>query len=178
VTQWRGPLLAMALTTAVTGAGAIWAIPGLLMSVAIDRLASAGGVNSMSHGSLATPARQPVVRPSPDLAYSACPFDLNQGPLLIEISPVAGRYSSLSIFDGRTDVIFVRNDVQAKGQPYRLVVALHGQPTPAGTEVVRSDTASGIALVRLLLTAPSELPQVQAGREKSSCRTIAVIAAK
>lgn len=176
--NWRGPLLALVLTAALACATAIWAIPGLLMTVAIDRLASAKGVNSMSHGSLATPARQPVVRPSPDLAYSACPFDLKQGPLLIEISPVAGRYSSLSIFDGRTDVILVRNDVQAKGRPYRLAVALHGQATPAGIEVVRSDTASGIALIRLLLIAPSELPQLQAARAKSTCRTIGGIAAK
>jgi uncharacterized membrane protein len=82
------------------------------MNVAIDRLGQ-GGINRMSYGNLASPARQPVVRPSPDLAYSSCPYDLSNGPIAIDVAPVPGRYTSLSIFDAATDVIFVRNDVEA-----------------------------------------------------------------
>lgn len=171
MTSWRGPLIAMLLVAALTFGLAVVAMPRLLMGVAIDRL-STGGLNRMSHGDLATPERQPVVRPSPDLAYSACPFDLAHGPLLVDLAPVEGRYSSLSVFDGRTDVIFVRNDVQAKGRPYRVAIALPDQQVADGIEVVRTNEARGIALIRLLLKQPGELAQLQQARQKSSCRTL------
>jgi len=169
---WRGPLLVMLLTAAIGGAGAVIATPRVIMGVAIDRLSSVNGLNRMSHGDLATPENQPVVRPSPDLAYSACSYDLSKGPLRITVMPVPGRYSSLSIFDGRTDVIFVRNDVQARAQPYRVIVALPGQTVPPGSDVVRTEEYKGIALIRLLLTAPSELPKLEAQRKKSTCTMI------
>ncbi|NJS15256.1 MAG: DUF1254 domain-containing protein [Sphingopyxis sp.] len=172
MTGWRGPLLVMLVTALISGAATIHALPHLIMGTAIDRISSQAGLNIMSHGNLATPENQPVVRPSPDLAYSACPYDLSDGPLRITVVPVAGRYSSLSVFNGRTDVIFVRNDVQARGRPYRVVVALPGQAVPPGADVVRTEERKGIALIRLLLTAPSELPLLQAGREKSTCAKI------
>lgn len=174
---WRGPLIVTLLVAALTLGAAVVAMPRLLMGVAIDRL-STGGINRMSHGDLATPERQPVVRPSPDLAYSACPYDLAKGPLLVDVHPVAGRYSSLSVFDGRTDVIFVRNDVEAKGQPYRVAIALPDQKVDEGIETVRTDEPRGIALIRLLLTQPAELSQLQAERGKTSCRTIGPNATK
>jgi hypothetical protein len=114
--SWLGPLAFGLVFAAATAWAAIGAIPYGLMNVAMERLGQ-GGVNKMSYGNLATPARQPVVRPSPDLAYSSCPYDLSAGPLAIDVTPVPGRYSSLSIFDAATDVIFVRNDVEAKGKP-------------------------------------------------------------
>ena len=126
----------------------------------------------MSQGPLATPARQPVVRPSPDLAYSSCPFDLAAGPLEIMVVPVPGRYSSLSIFDAATDVAYVRNDVEAGGKPYRIIVARDGQAVPPGAEVVRVGHDRGIALIRLLLKDPAEIGSLDAIRRQSTCRTV------
>ena len=104
--RWIGPLAFGLIAALAVGYAAIAAIPYGMMKIAMDRLAR-GGINQMSQGPLATPARQPVVRPSPDLAYSSCPFDLAAGPLEIMVVPVPGRYSSLSIFDAATDVAFV-----------------------------------------------------------------------
>lgn len=169
--NWFGPL-AFGLIVAVAAACvAIWAMPYGLMNVAIDRLGQ-GGVNSMSYGNLATPARQPVVRPSPDLAYSSCPYDVSEGPIAIDVTPVPGRYSSLSIFDAATDVIFVRNDVQAGGKPFRIIVAREGQAVPKDAEVVRTNHDKGIALIRLLLKDPSEIGRLDAVRRQSSCRPV------
>lgn len=169
--RWLGPILFGLLVAAATAWAAVLYIPYGLMNVAMDRLGQ-GGVNTMSHGNLASPQRQPVVRPSPDLAYSSCPYDLSAGPVAIEVTPVAGRYSSLSVFDAATDVIFVRNDVEAGGKPYRIVVARDGQTVPAGAEVVRTDHDRGIALIRLLLKDPGEIGGLDAARRQSSCAPV------
>lgn len=169
--NWLGPLVFGLILAAATAWAAIGAIPYGLMNVAMERLGQ-GGINTMSHGNLATPARQPVVRPSPDLAYSTCPYDLSAGPLAIDVAPVPGRYSSLSIFDAATDVIFVRNDVEAGGKPFRIIVAREGQAVPAGAEVVRTNHDRGIALIRLLLKDSKEIGGLNAVRRQSSCATV------
>ena len=169
--NWLGPLAFGLIVAGVTAYGAIRAIPYGLMNVAIDRLGQ-GGINRMSYGNLANPARQPVVRPSPDLAYSSCPYDLSAGPIAIDVAPVPGRYTSLSIFDAATDVIFVRNDIEAEGKPYRVILARNGQPVPPGAEVVRTNHDKGIALIRLLLQDPSEIGKLDAVRRQSSCAPV------
>jgi len=166
--RWLGPILFGLIVAAATAWAAVLYIPYGLMNVAMDRLGQ-GGVNTMSYGNLATPERQPVVRPSPDLAYSSCPYDLSSGPVEIDVTPVAGRYSSLSIFDAATDVIFVRNDVEAGSKPYRVVIAREGQRVPAGAETIRTNHDRGIALIRLLLKDPGEIAGLDAARRQSSC---------
>ena len=169
--NWLGPLAFGLIFAAAAAWAAIGAIPYGLMKVATDRLGQ-GGVNTMSYGKLATPERQPVVRPSPDLAYSSCPYDLSKGPVAIDVTPVAGRYSSLSIFDAATDVIFVRNDVEAGGKPYRIIVARDGQMVPPGADVIWTNHDRGIALIRLLLKDPAEIGGLDAARRQSSCRLV------
>lgn len=143
-----------------------------LMEGAVRRVSARSGLNTMTYANLANPENQPIVRPSPDLAYSSCPFDLSAGPLTITYVPVAGRYSSLSVFDARTDAVFVRNDQQAGEKPFKLVLAREGQKVPQGVEVVRLRNDRGIALVRLLLADPAEIGQLDAVRRQSSCSTI------
>ncbi|NIJ36029.1 putative membrane protein [Sphingopyxis panaciterrae] len=169
--RWPGPLLFGIVVAAATGYAAIAYIPYGLMKVVIERLGQ-GGVNTMSYGNLANPDRQPVVRPSPDLAYSSCPYDLSAGPVAIDVTPVPGRYSSLSIFDAKTDVIFVRNDVEAGGKPFRIIVARDGQAVPAGAETVRTSHDRGIALIRLLLKDPAEIGALEALRRQSRCTAV------
>lgn len=169
--NWLGPALLGVIVAAATAYAAIAAIPYGVMNIAIDRLGQ-DGINRMAYGNLANPDRQPVVRPSPDLAYSSCPYDLSAGPLAIEVTPVPGRYSSLSIFDAATNVIFVRNDVEANGKPYRIIVARAGQAVPPGAEVVRTDHDRGIALIRLLLQDPTEIGALDPMRRQSSCAMV------
>jgi hypothetical protein len=90
----------------------------------------------------------------------------------IRVVPVPGRYSSLSIFDAATDVAFVRNDVEAGGKPYRIIVAREGQAVPPGAEAVRVGHDRGIALIRLLLKDPAEIGSLDAIRRQSTCRTV------
>lgn len=170
--QWIGPAAFALLAGAVGWHGGLALVTYGLMEGAIRRI-SAGEMNTMRHGALPTPENQPIVRPSPDLAYSSCPYDLSDGPVEVSVTPVPGRYSSLSIFDARTDVAFVRNDRQAKEKPYRIVIARQGQAVPAGVEVVRVGYDRGIALVRLLLNDPAEIKALEPLRRQSGCRQIA-----
>lgn len=172
MTRWIVPLLVFLATAAGAWHATLAAATFGLMEGAVRRLSLRAGLNTMSYGQLATPANQPIVRPSPDLAYSSCPFDLSAGPLLIQYVPVAGRYSSLSVFNARTDVVFVRNDEQAGGKPVRIAIAREGQKVPAGVETVRVGYDRGIALVRLLLAEPAEIAQFDAIRRQSNCATI------
>ena len=99
MTRWILPFLAFLVTAAGAWHATIAVTTFGLMEAAVRRLSARSGFNTMSYGSLATPDNQPIVRPSPDLAYSSCPYDLSNGPLLINYVPVVGRYSSLSVFD-------------------------------------------------------------------------------
>lgn len=166
---WTKPLVAGVVAAGIGLFGATHLIPGTIMGKAVEGMAKRGSFNAMAHGALASPTNQFVVRPSPDLAYSTCPFDLSKGPVRVDVVPVSGRYSSLSIFDANTDVVFVRNDVQAGGKPYAVVIAKDGQVTPPGAEVVRVEKDRGVALIRLLLANPSELPGLEAVRRQSRC---------
>lgn len=170
--QWIGPAALALLAGAAGWHGGLALSTFGLMEGAIRRVSAGDGLNMMRYGALATPENQPIVRPSPDLAYSTCPYDLSDGPVEVSVVPVPGRYSSLSIFDARTDVVFVRNDQQAKEKPYKVVIAREGQNVPAGAEVVRVNYDRGIALIRLLLNTPGEIKALDGVRQQSSCRRI------
>jgi uncharacterized membrane protein len=170
--QWLGPAAVALLVAAAAWQGGLSLATYGLMEVAVRRTAADTGFNKMRYNALATPENQPIVRPSPDLAYAACAYDLKDGPVEVTMAPVPGRYSSLSVFDARTDVVFVRNDQQAKEKPFQIVIARDEQAVLAGKEVVRVDYDRGIALIRLLLNTPSEIKSLEPLRRQSSCRQI------
>ncbi len=170
--NWTGPFVVALLAGVIGWHGGLALSTFGLMEAAIRKVSEGEGVNVMRYGTLPTAANQPIVRPSPDLVYSTCAYDVTKGPLLIAVTPVPGRYSSLSIFDARTDVVFIRNDLQAKGKPYQIVLAREGQAIPKGYEIVRVRYDRGIALIRTLLNTPSEINQLDPVRQQSICRSI------
>lgn len=166
--RWTGPLVTGALVAALTGYGVIAYTPDLLMAAAVNRVA-AGGFNRFTHAPLATVASRQIVRPSPDLAYSACPFDLSKGALLIHAVPVAAPYWSLSIFDSRTNAVFVRNGGQAQGKPFAIAVTHAGRSVPSGYRRIEVAGDRGIALVRILVADRTAFPRLDAARRATVC---------
>jgi uncharacterized membrane protein len=148
--------------------------PYVLMEVATQRITTQSPWNSFTHAPPVDARLQFVVRPSPDLLYSSCPFDLSAGPVEVTAVPVPDRYSSISVFDSRTDVVFVKNDEQMAGQPMRIVLALAGQQVPAGVEVVRLGSPKGIVLQRVLLADPSEAATVDPVRSQARCAPLSL----
>ena len=140
------------------------------MRVAMRRLGEAGPVNAFQHAPPTRAERQPVVRPSPDLLYSICVFDLTDGPVLVDVPPIPGHYWSVSVFDARTDVAAVRSDRDTGGGPARLALTARAQSAPAGYEPVALDRARGIAVIRVLVSGEDDYRAVDPLRSQATCR--------
>lgn len=168
--RWFFPVL-IGLVLAFVGYDVAMAqFPRVLMGLATHRIAKGAGYNTMFAAPLATDKARAIVRPSPDLAYSTCPFDLSDGPVLVEVAPVPAPYWSLSVFDERTDAAYVRNNVQAGNQPIRIAIARAGQPVPDSMTAVRVKGNTGIALIRILVQDRKQFAAIDAARRKSSCK--------
>jgi len=170
--RWLFPLL-LGLVLAFVGYHvALAQFPRVLMSLATHRIAKGAGYNAMVAVPLATDKARAIVRPSPDLAYSSCPFDLSNGPVLVDVEPVPAPYWSLSVFDSRTDVAYVRNNIDAANQPIRVAIAQTGQPVPDGMTAVRVRGSTGIALLRILAPDRAKFGGIDVARRKSSCKAL------
>ena len=167
--RWFVPVLVGLVLAVVVWQAALTVFPGQLMSLAVKRISGTGGFNTFAHGALATDKARAIVRPSPDLAYSSCPFDLSKGPVLIEATPVAAPYWSLSVFDAQTNAVFVRNDHDGQHKPVKLALARPGQNVPAGVETLRLDGDKGIALIRILVESRDAFPAIDTARRAARC---------
>ncbi|WP_299327167.1 DUF1254 domain-containing protein [Parasphingopyxis sp.] len=147
-------------------------IPGTMMHMAMGRLEQNAGVNSMGHAPLSTAERRIIVRPSPDLAYSTCLFDVSAGPVEISVPPIDAPYWSLSVYDAQTNAIFVRNDREADQRPIRIALTGPGQTAPDGLEAVRVSTDRGLALVRILVPERDAFDAIDAARRSASCSLV------
>lgn len=176
MSRWIVPLIVTALIATGSYFATLALTPYVLMEVAQRRIAERSPVNAFTHSPPVRADAQFVVRPSPDLLYSTCPFDLAAGPVKVTAVPVPGRYSSISVFDLRTDVAFVRNDEQMAGRPMEVVLALAGQAVPQGVEVVRLRYPTGIVLQRVLLADPGEAATVDPVRKRATCSPIEAVA--
>jgi uncharacterized membrane protein len=124
------------------------AAPRVMMDVAIKRV-SAGTANQWRFADRVTPLSRQIVRPSPDFAYSACSFDLSDGPVVITATPW-NAYWSLSLYAANSDNFFVIDDREARyGAEITLVRAGRAHPEGASM-VVESPSQRGIALIRRL----------------------------
>jgi uncharacterized membrane protein len=174
----RGWIGWAALTLALAGAvhvGTVVAVPRLLM--ALVQHGTAGGINRIHHGGRVTAASREVVRPSPDLLYSLCPYDLSTGPLRVT-AVVPPTYFSISAFAANTDNFFVINDAQLRktGAGRIELVLTDGSSayTPRGAErVVRSPTTEGVVLFRTLIRRGDQLEQLVRVQRQARCRTVA-----
>ncbi|MDB5708854.1 MAG: hypothetical protein JWL96_924 [Sphingomonas bacterium] len=170
IRRWGAPLLLGLVLAGLAYHLTLVQTPRLLMRFATHRIAGAAGYNALYQAPLATSDSRAIVRPSPDLAYSSCPFDLTKGPVLIDVAPVPAPYWSLSVFDPRTDVAFVRNNIQAGGKPIRVaLIGERGGQAPPGYAPVLVNGNSGIALVRTLVDDRARFPQIEAARRTSRC---------
>jgi uncharacterized membrane protein len=166
------------ITGVVTHIAVINATPHVLMGAAIERVGE-GRFNFWRFGERVTPDSRTIVRPSPDFAYSACPYDLAQGPVLIQVAPWDA-YWSLSLYAEDSDNYFTLNDREAR-YGGEITLVRRGRAHPEGAPmVVESPSQRGIALVRRLAPrAQNYAAAAQVAREDvcasvSSLRTVAL----
>ncbi|MDP1627437.1 DUF1254 domain-containing protein [Parvibaculum sp.] len=171
--QWLAVVAALAV---ILHLAIVWAVPRVIMSVAMTKIGGEGALNTFTHPPRATDASRAVVRPSPDLAYSICLLDLSAGPVRIEV-PASAPYTSLALYSSITDNYFVRNNREGEGlrdgEVIGLVVTGPGEEAPAnlpeGVEAVTSPTKKGLALVRRVIENDAAMPRLDEIRSHSVC---------
>ncbi|MGL4313345.1 MAG: DUF1254 domain-containing protein [Sphingomonas sp.] len=168
--RWLGPGIVGLVAAAMAWQGTMLAVPRALMLLAERKIGSVAGVNTMVAGPLVTAASRAIVRPSPDLLYSTCVFNLSAGPVLVDVPPISAPYWSLSVFDRKTDVAFVRNNRQSGGAAIRVAILAEGQAAPAGYTPVPVIGHRGVALVRVLIDRTKPIDSIDVERRKANCR--------
>lgn len=145
--------------------------PTLIMSRVMSALGTRN-TNQISHGERATAASRRIVKPSPDLLYSQCVFDVSRRPLKITTAAPTDTYWSVAFYAANTDNFFVLNDTQAKGQPATIVLMGSAQnvpPQPEGTIVVTAPTTRGIVLFRTLINDDTREAELDQQRKAAKC---------
>jgi uncharacterized membrane protein len=170
--RWLFPIVAGGLIALGAYQATLLATPYALMQAAMKKIGDRGPENQFAFSPMTTAENQTIVRPSPDLAYAACAFDVSKGPVLVDVQPVPDHYWSVSIFDARTDVAAVRSDRDTKGAPARLALIKQGQTAPAGYDPVRVGYDRGLVLIRILVAPASTFPTIDAIRRKSTCKQL------
>lgn len=165
--SWGKYVLAVALIAIVAHFVFIFATPRVLMGVAFDRVSTAGP-NTWQVADRVTPLSRTIVRPSPDFAYSACAYDLSDGPLRLRVNPWH-QYWSLSLYAGNSDNYFVTDDREAR-RGTDIVLIRRGSRAPEDVErVVRSPTTRGIALIRRLAPTGDEYNRAREVARGDAC---------
>ncbi len=161
---WIAATLAVA---AVVHYFTLVATPGFIMNKVMMKM---GPVNTIHHQGRVTAASRGVVRPSPDLLYSVCPFDLTDGALHVTAKVPPSTYWSVSIFDANTNNFFVKNDKQAKGSVDLMVMLpMTDVKMPSGTQQVLSPSAKGLVLFRTLISDEKSFAAIDAVRRTANC---------
>lgn len=166
------PWIAAALAgAALVHVVAVRAVPWLIMNAAMSRIGALSGINTTTFAPRADAGARGIVRPSPDLLYSTCVFDVSEQPLRITADVPPDTYWSLSMFAANTDNFFKVNDREAKGEHLDLVLAAAGDPValPPGAKLVETPTFRGIVLTRTLVDDDGRLATLDEARRSFRC---------
>lgn len=165
--------LGVFLVAAAVHVASVWALPAIIMSRTMSRIGEAGW-NTIHFGKRPDASARGVVRPSPDLLYSTCAYDLSAGPLRVR-SPVPNdTYWSVSLFDDATNNFYVLDDRQAHAQKQSVVdfvIIPPEQDKEPMLPSVRSPSSKGLVLFRTLINNEQSLAAIDALRRQAICQT-------
>lgn len=132
---------------------------------------SHGLANAIHHDPRVSAQSRSVVRPSPDLLYSACGYNISKRPLRIHAVVPSSTYWSVSMFAANTDNFFVMNDRKANAPQVNLVLVRAGQKyKSAGNEIiVKSPSRRGVVLFRILINDDSKLEELMSIQKQAFC---------
>lgn len=149
-------------------------LPRVVMGIATAGMARVAGFNTAVYPPRADAASRSIVRPSPDLLYAGCAFDVREHPLHIRAEVPRDTYWSLSMFAANTDNFFVVNDRQATLGVVDVVLARPGSEVklPAGALLVEAPSWRGIVLTRTLVASEQRLGEIEQARRRFSCEPL------
>ncbi|HUT52194.1 MAG TPA: DUF1254 domain-containing protein [bacterium] len=151
-----------------------------------------GSANTIFHRSRVSAESRQVVRPSPDLIYSGCGYDLSKHPLKISATVPQDTYWSVSMFAANTDNFFVLNDKKARGKKVEIILFRKGADYREGenvtslwlwawmvtrnedyrAEMVESPSTRGLVLFRMLITDESKVQDLIRTQKMASCQSV------
>lgn len=165
--------LATILFAVVVNFAVVSYIPYKAMDVVMNTRFKEIPRNAMIPAPPTTEQSRNVVRPSPDILYSVCIYDVSQKPLLFTCKIPDG-YWSLSFYGDNTDNFFVINDRQTKTDPVNILL-VDKNSNVTGYEnavVVRAATDKGLAVVRMIVPDENALPGLIEVQKQASCRQV------
>ncbi len=129
--------------------------------------------NVVLHAAPKTAADREVVRPSPDLLYSICLYDVSKYPLRFT-ALVPDSYWSVSGFASNTDNFFAINGQQIKSNPAEVLLVgkdMSYEDVDVGNaEVMVAPSDKGIVLFRVLIASADELDELMKVQKQASCK--------
>ncbi len=164
----------------VTGLAAVQAaqhiLPYAIMKIASNKMFADAGVNILLHAPQITHESRQVVRPSPDLAYSICGFDLSEGPLHLTSTMNRDNYWSVSAYGSNTDNFWVLNNSQIEKDTLSAYIVTETQiaalqDKEPGLKII-APSETGVILFRNLVALPEEFTQIDQLRRLSNCRIV------
>lgn len=173
--EWYLWGVATLLVAALVHMGSVYVLPHLIMARALAKM---GAVNTMHFPPRPDANSRAIVMPSPDLLYSACPFDLSKGPLRVVARVPHSTYWSVSAFDSDTNNFFVHNDRQIAGDSIEILLIKRGMKWPPIDNALEriilfAPTEKGLVLFRWLIDDDKHLAALDAARRHATCETVA-----
>ena len=150
----------------------------LVPNIAMETLYAVGtkrlGYNQLVVSQVPDETSRTVVRPSPDLLYASCIYNLEDGPIVIE-APIPARYWSMQFYQMNTDnyagITNQRDERQRAGTEVKVtLISASEDPANYQGKVIRSPTDRGIVLLRV--SAIGDRSAQQAALEASSCSPV------
>jgi uncharacterized membrane protein len=172
IAKGRKWLVAALLVALVVHGASVLLLPRFVMLRTMAGITKQAGANAMIYAPRATWRARAVVRPSPDLLYSICVYDLDAagGAMRVSTHDMPQTYWSVSVFDADTNNFYALNDLQAKGGAADFVLLPQGKSAETGRlPVVAAPTNRGIVLFRTLVSDEAQLAAIDAARHNAAC---------
>jgi|TARA_B100001559_G_scaffold144027_1_gene120839 uncharacterized membrane protein len=122
------------------------------------------------HTDTATSDTRGLKRPSSDVMYSICTYDVKYKPLIIT-TPIPDSYWSISFYSKNTDNYVTLNDLDIENKYLKVyLVGINSQPKKVSNGmVVVSPSDTGYILIRMFVGNGENLQQLKDFQESLSC---------
>jgi uncharacterized membrane protein len=171
--SWKW-IAAVLLVAAVVHGASVLLLPRFIMDRTMAGITTlAAGRNTILHAPRADWHSRGVVRPSPDLLYSICVYDLDAagGAVRVSTHDMPKTYWSVSAFDADTNNFYALNDQQARTGATDFVLTASGKSAGAGRlPVIAAPTGRGIVLFRTLVNDEADIAGIDAARHNTACQ--------
>jgi uncharacterized membrane protein len=146
-------LVAICLLAWIGQYGLAVIVPNLIMQVLYHSVVDQDDENSFRLIPLPDETARDVVRPSPDLFYGICAYNVEDGPVLIE-ALVPAKYWSMQFYQMNTDNF--SGLTNQRNESYRVntvakitLISANDDPDKYQGEVIKSPTEKGVMLIRV-----------------------------